>query len=215
MGLGPTRSFRGLRWLQPFAQSRSTASFPVNLSRVNRFSGIDILAHHFAGTPGGCWAGCFGMPDLQCNLIASRGQRVGPAVSYAPGQGATMISAAWGVFVWREFRNATRRTHLLLITMFLFFCPRVATGCSRPYVALEQTGGALIGSLGKSIAVVGSLNVDLLAAVPRMPASGETLTGHSFAQHVGGKGANQAVAAARAGAAVRWLRVMELTVSSR
>ena len=56
---------------------------------------------------------------------------------------------------------------------------------------------------GKAVAVVGSLNLDLVAAVPRLPLPGETLTGTGFAQHVGGKGANQAVAAARAGAAVR------------
>lgn len=50
------------------------------------------------------------------------------------------------------------------------------------------------------IAVVGSINMDLVFRTPRIPAAGETLTGHSFHQIQGGKGANQAVAAARMGA---------------
>lgn len=47
------------------------------------------------------------------------------------------------------------------------------------------------------IAVVGSLNVDLVTRVPRVPAAGETLIGHGFDTGHGGKGANQAVACAR------------------
>lgn len=58
---------------------------------------------------------------LQFNLAASRGQMVGPAVSYAIGQGATMISAAWGVFIWREFRTAPQGTSRLLFIMFVLF----------------------------------------------------------------------------------------------
>ncbi|MFU8888499.1 MAG: ribokinase [Trueperaceae bacterium] len=50
-----------------------------------------------------------------------------------------------------------------------------------------------------SIVVVGSLNMDLVVSVPRFPVAGETLLGGDYARHPGGKGANQAVAAARAG----------------
>lgn len=53
---------------------------------------------------------------------------------------------------------------------------------------------------GMDVVVVGSLNMDLVARAPRMPVPGETLLGHSFATVPGGKGANQAVAAARLGA---------------
>ena len=53
-----------------------------------------------------------------------------------------------------------------------------------------------------AVHVVGSINTDLVAYVERLPAPGETLFGDRFAQFAGGKGANQAVAAARAGAAV-------------
>ena len=47
---------------------------------------------------------------------------------------------------------------------------------------------------------MGSVNIDLVATVDRLPAPGETVTGGRFAQHHGGKGGNQAVAAARLGA---------------
>jgi ribokinase len=53
--------------------------------------------------------------------------------------------------------------------------------------------------------VVGSLNMDLVARAPRLPHPGETLAGSSFAQVAGGKGGNQAVAAARLGAHVAML----------
>ena len=53
-----------------------------------------------------------------------------------------------------------------------------------------------------NITVVGSINIDLVFRTPRMPKSGETLCGHEFLQIAGGKGANQAVAAARQGAQV-------------
>jgi len=53
------------------------------------------------------------------------------------------------------------------------------------------------------IVVVGSLNVDLVVEIDRFPNPGETLLGSDTARHRGGKGGNQAVAAARAGAAVR------------
>ncbi|MBL8765372.1 MAG: ribokinase [Phycisphaerae bacterium] len=53
-----------------------------------------------------------------------------------------------------------------------------------------------------SVCVVGSINTDLAVRVPRPPAPGETLLGQDFSVSPGGKGANQAVAAARAGARV-------------
>ena len=56
-----------------------------------------------------------------------------------------------------------------------------------------------------SIVVLGSTNMDLVAYVPRAPALGETVTGRSFRTVPGGKGANQAVAAARAGGEVSFI----------
>src|SRR5512140_464562 len=54
----------------------------------------------------------------------------------------------------------------------------------------------------KRVAVIGSLNCDLVMRVPRRPQKGETVLGTSFDVFVGGKGNNQALAAARAGADV-------------
>lgn len=52
-------------------------------------------------------------------------------------------------------------------------------------------------SVSNRITIVGSINVDLVFRTPRLPALGETISGHEFIQVAGGKGANQAVAAAR------------------
>lgn len=53
-----------------------------------------------------------------------------------------------------------------------------------------------------SVYVVGSVNTDLVVRTPRLPAAGETVVGEAFATYGGGKGANQAIAAARMGAHV-------------
>jgi ribokinase len=54
--------------------------------------------------------------------------------------------------------------------------------------------------LSGRVIVVGSVNVDLVAHAAKLPVPGETVTGATFSEHDGGKGANQAVAAARLGA---------------
>jgi ribokinase len=51
--------------------------------------------------------------------------------------------------------------------------------------------------MGGRVIVVGSVNIDLVARVPHLPHPGETVTGGSYERHHGGKGGNQAVAAAR------------------
>lgn len=57
----------------------------------------------------------------------------------------------------------------------------------------------------KSILIVGSLNMDLVVRSPRHPQPGETIIGSDFGTFPGGKGANQAVAAARLGAPVEMI----------
>jgi glucose uptake protein len=68
----------------------------------------------------GLLGGLIWMVALGFNLIASG--VVGPAVSYALGQGATLVAAIWGVFIWREFRNAPQGTAKLIAWMFAAYC---------------------------------------------------------------------------------------------
>ncbi|MBD0863647.1 bifunctional hydroxymethylpyrimidine kinase/phosphomethylpyrimidine kinase [Gordonia sp. zg691] len=62
----------------------------------------------------------------------------------------------------------------------------------------------MTGTRPARLLVVGAVNVDLVVAAQRLPGPGETVVGPGVAQHGGGKGANAAVAAARAGAEVRF-----------
>ncbi|MCC5846959.1 MAG: ribokinase [Verrucomicrobia bacterium] len=66
-----------------------------------------------------------------------------------------------------------------------------------------------------SICVVGSANVDFTMRVAHLPAPGETITGGEFHRHFGGKGANQAVAAARAGGEVAFVGAVGTDALSR
>jgi ribokinase len=57
--------------------------------------------------------------------------------------------------------------------------------------------------MSAEIIVIGSLNMDLVVSAARLPGTGETIMGESFAIYPGGKGANQAIAAARLGGSVK------------
>lgn len=56
---------------------------------------------------------------MSFSLLAS--EQAGFAISYGLGQGATMVAAIWGVFVWKEFESADRKTKNMINMMFLFF----------------------------------------------------------------------------------------------
>lgn len=58
------------------------------------------------------------------NYIAAG--EAGAAISYALGQGAPMIAALWGVFIWKEFRNAKKGANLYLTIMFICFIAGLA-----------------------------------------------------------------------------------------
>lgn len=75
---------------------------------------------HLVGMLGGAiW--CLG---TAFSYIASG--KAGAAVSYALGQGAPMIAALWGVFIWKEFKGATKGVYALLGVMFCFFLAGLA-----------------------------------------------------------------------------------------
>jgi glucose uptake protein len=59
------------------------------------------------------------------NLIAAG--KAGPAISYGLGQGATLVAALWGVFIWKEFRGASKATNGLIAAMFFLFV--IGIGC--------------------------------------------------------------------------------------
>jgi glucose uptake protein len=58
------------------------------------------------------------------NMIAAG--EAGFAISYGLGQGATMVAAIWGVFIWKEFKDAPRGTNRLIALMFLLFIAGIA-----------------------------------------------------------------------------------------
>ena len=70
---------------------------------------------HLVGVLGGCiWA-------LGTSLNYISAGTAGAAVSYALGQGAPMIAAIWGVFIWKEFKGAPKSVYSLLALMFALF----------------------------------------------------------------------------------------------
>ncbi|WP_114791309.1 GRP family sugar transporter [Niabella yanshanensis] len=73
------------------------------------------LATHFTGVLGGL---IWGLGN-SLNLIAAG--KAGAAVSYGLGQGATMVAAFWGVFIWKEFKNSPPTVSIKLRWMFLLF----------------------------------------------------------------------------------------------
>jgi glucose uptake protein len=69
----------------------------------------------------GMLGGAIWCTGAMSNFVASQAHIVGPAVSYSIGQGATMISAGWGVLFWGEFRGAPLRAQRCLGWMFACF----------------------------------------------------------------------------------------------
>lgn len=73
------------------------------------------MGNHLTGIlGGGIW--CLGM---SLSIIASGA--AGPAISYGLGQGATVIAALWGIFIWKEFRNAPKGANTILHLMLALF----------------------------------------------------------------------------------------------
>jgi glucose uptake protein len=111
-----------------FALGVALCSIPVNYALMrmplDKSTSVDLSGYvrakatwHLWGViGGGVW--CTG---ALANFVASQAHVVGPAVSYSIGQGATMVSACWGVFIWREFAQAPPRSKTALAWMFVLF----------------------------------------------------------------------------------------------
>ena len=101
------------------------SNFVWNMFAMKKpFVGTPVsFGDYFAGRPGthltGVVGGVIWGVGMSFNLIASG--RAGFAISYALGQGATMIAAFWGVFIWKEFRMSPPGTSALLAAMFASF----------------------------------------------------------------------------------------------
>lgn len=93
------------------AMKRPVSGTPVSISAYFK-GGFPI---HLVGVLGGV---IWGLGNA-LNLVASR--KAGAAISYGLGQGATLVAALWGVFVWKEFRGGGRRVDWLLGWMFALF----------------------------------------------------------------------------------------------
>ena len=97
--------FNGLLMRFPFSGGR------LSIGDYFKGSGKD----HLIGLLGGViWH-----IGMSFNIIASG--KAGPAISYGLGQGATVIAAIWGIFIWKEFANASKNTYRNLYLMLLLY----------------------------------------------------------------------------------------------
>jgi glucose uptake protein len=113
-----------------FAVGVVVSSFVFNTIQMKRpFIGAPVsfsdyfkgaTKDHFIGILGGAiW--CVGM---SLSIIASG--KAGPAISYGLGQGATVVAAIWGIYIWKEFDQAPKGTKSLLNVMLLLYIAGLA-----------------------------------------------------------------------------------------
>lgn len=128
------RSMAGPRAAGPYAASLFFAvgvvlcSVPVNYLFMRRpLDGREPVSLAEYGAMPASWhgwgllGGAIWCTGAVLNFVASRAHIIGPAVSYSIGQGATMVSAFWGVFIWKEFAAAPARSRRYLVWMFVCF----------------------------------------------------------------------------------------------
>jgi glucose uptake protein len=110
-----------------FALGAVASNFPMNYGLMRRpVSGEplqvkDYFKGHVSLHAWGILGGLIWGTGTIANFVASYVPMIGPATSFSLGEGNTMISAIWGIFVWNEFRGAGTRVKGLLAIMFLFF----------------------------------------------------------------------------------------------
>jgi len=123
-GVGPygiALLFAGGVLVSTFFYNPFFMNFPVSGEPVH-------FRHYFKGTQKQHLLGIFGgiiwAAGAISNFVAASAPpsvQVGPAISYALGQGATLVSALWGLLVWREFRGANDRVKMMLAGMIALF----------------------------------------------------------------------------------------------
>jgi glucose uptake protein len=90
--------------------------FPISGEKVSASAYLrGDLKNHLVGILGGTiW--CLGM---SFSILAS--EKAGPAISYGLGQGATVVAALWGIYVWKEFKDAPAAVRKILNVMLLLY----------------------------------------------------------------------------------------------
>jgi len=110
-----------------FALGALASNFPLNYAFMRRpVSGSRLsIRDYLQGGPGvhawGVLGGLIWGTGTICSFVAAYTPMVGPATSFSLGEGNTMISAVWGIFVWKEFRGASSEVKRLLAVMFTLF----------------------------------------------------------------------------------------------
>ncbi len=110
-----------------FALGALASNIPFNYALMRRpVNGPRLsMADYFHGAPPvhlwGVLGGLIWGAGTICSFVAAYSPKIGPSTSFALGEGNTMISAAWGVFVWKEFRGGSDKVKHLLALMFVLF----------------------------------------------------------------------------------------------
>ena len=139
LGLGPYSIgalFAGGVFLSTFVFNLFFMNLPVEGEPLD-------VSEYVKGTPGQHLLGLAGgaiwcTGGIAAFVAASSPDQVhvGPAISYAMGQGSTLISALWGILVWKEFKGADLRVTMLLVLMLaLFACGLTMVSLAPLYVA--------------------------------------------------------------------------------
>tara|TARA_B100000575_G_scaffold279186_2_gene267275 strand:- start:197 stop:1150 length:954 start_codon:yes stop_codon:yes gene_type:complete len=82
---------------------------------------MGTLKLHLIGIVGGVIWGI----GMSFNIIAS--EQAGPAIAYGLGQGATLVAAIWGVFIWNELKDLPKKYYWLIPSMFFLFIAGIGT----------------------------------------------------------------------------------------
>jgi glucose uptake protein len=110
-----------------FALGTLVSNFPLNYAFMRwpmTGSRLSIPDYFHGGGKVHVWGVLGGLiwgTGTICSFVAAYTPLVGPATSFSLGEGNTMISAIWGVFVWKEFQGANKGVRQLLALMFALF----------------------------------------------------------------------------------------------